>query len=97
MTKRLGEVATFDCVIKESLPYASIHWQKDGKLFTQGEVTGSFHIPGTKATSSALSVKNIAFSSAGWYGCVAVNPLLPGQPQASKKAYLTVLRKYILF
>ncbi|XP_078361310.1 contactin-4-like [Oculina patagonica] len=91
VTKRLGEQATFDCVIEESLPYASIHWQKDGKPFTQGDVTGPFHIPGTKATSSALSVKNIAFSSAGWYGCVAINPLLPGQPQASKTAYLTVL------
>ncbi|KAJ7383467.1 hypothetical protein OS493_027628 [Desmophyllum pertusum] len=56
-----------------------------------GEVTGPFHIPSTKATSSALSVRNIAFSSAGWYGCVAVNPLLPNQPRNSKRAYLTVL------
>ncbi|KAJ7383462.1 hypothetical protein OS493_027623 [Desmophyllum pertusum] len=91
VTKRLGEVATFDCVIEESLPYASIQWQKNGIHFTEGEVTGPFHIPSTKATSSALSVRNITFSSAGWYGCVAVNPLLPNQPRNSKRAYLTVL------
>ena len=96
MTKRLGETATFDCTIQESLPYASIQWHKDGSLFTQGEVAGQIHIPGTKATSSALSVKSITFSSAGWYGCVAINPLLPSQPQSSKRAYLTVLRKYNL-
>ena len=96
VTKRLGETATFDCTIQESLPYASIQWYKDGSLFTQGEVAGQIHIPGTKATSSALSVKSITFSSAGWYGCVAINPLLPNQPQSSKRAYLTVLRKYNL-
>lgn len=94
VTKRLGETAAFDCTIKESLPYASIQWYKDGNLFTQGEVAGQFHIPNTKATSSALSVKSITFSSAGWYWCVAINPLLPSQPQSSKRAYLTVLRKY---
>ena len=93
----MGEDATFDCVIEESLPYASIKWQKDGKPFTGGEVSGPYHIQGTKATSSALSVRSLTFSSAGWYGCIAVNPLLPSQPQHSKKAYLTVLRKYINF
>ena len=94
VTKRLGGTATFDCTIEESLPYASIQWQKDGNPITQGEVAGQIHIPGKKATSSALSVKSITFSSAGWYGCVAINPLLPSQPQSSKRAYLTVLRKY---
>ena len=97
LTKRLGEDATFDCVVAESLPYSTIHWQKDGKALTGGEVTGPFQIPSTKATSLALSVRNVTFSSAGWYGCVAVNPLLPSLPQYSKKAYLTVLRKYIYF
>ena len=96
VTKRFGETATFDCTIEESLPYASIQWYKDGNLFTQGEVAGQIHIPGTKATSSALSVKSITFTSAGWYWCVAINPLLPSQPQSSKRAYLTVLRKYSL-
>ena len=92
VTKRLGEVATFDCVTQESLPYASIHWEKDGRYFAQVE---SFHIPSTKSTSSALSVRNVTFASAGWYGCVAINPLLPNQPERSKRGYLTVLRKYI--
>jgi len=96
VTKRLGETASFHCTIQESLPYASIQWYKDGNLFTQGEVAGQFHIPGTKATSSGLSVKSITFSSAGWYWCVAINPLLPSQPQSSTRAYLTVLRKYSL-
>lgn len=90
ITKRLGEEATFDCVTEESLPYASIYWEKDGKYFAQGV---SFQIPSTKSSSSALSVKNVKFASAGWYRCVATNPLLPNQPQISKKAYLTVLRK----
>ena len=91
VTRRLRELATFDCVTEESLPYASIYWEKDGKYFAQGD---SFHIPGTKSTSSALSVKNITFASSGWYGCVATNPLLQNQPQRSNKGYLTVLRKY---
>jgi len=93
VTKRLGETASFHCTIQESLPYASIQWYKDGNLFTQGEAA-EFHIPGTNATSSGLSVKSITFSSAGWYWCVAINPLLPSQPQSSTRAYLTVLRKY---
>ena len=93
MTKRLGEDAAFDCVTKESLPYASIHWEKDGEYFANGD---SLHIPSTKSTSSALLVRNISFASVGWYGCVAINPLLPNQPQRSRRGYLTVLRKYII-
>lgn len=90
ITKRLGEEATFDCVTEESLPYASIYWEKDGKYFAEGV---SFQIPSTKSSSSALLVKNVTFTSAGWYRCVATNPLLPNQPQRSRKAYLVVLRK----
>lgn len=90
ITKRLGEEATFDCVTEKSLPYASIYWEKDGEYFAEGV---SFQIPSTESSSSALLVKNVTFTSAGWYRCVATNPLLPNQPQRSKKAYLTVLRK----
>lgn len=86
-TKRLGETAFFDCVIEESLPYASIHWEKDGNYFARGEL---HYIPNKKSTSSAISVGSLTFSNVGWYGCVAVNPLLPNQPQKSRTAYLTV-------
>ena len=89
-TKRLGETAFFDCVIEESLPYASIHWEKDGNYFARGEL---HYIPNKKSTSSAISVGSLTFSNVGWYGCVAVNPLLPNQPQKSRTAYLTVQRE----
>jgi len=85
-------VATFDCVNEESLPYASIHWEKNGQYFAKGD---SLQIPSTKSTSSALTVRNVTFATAGWYGCVAINPLLPNQPMRSKRGYLIVLRKYL--
>ena len=92
LTKRLGEVAAFDCVNEESSPYASIHWEKNGQYFAKGN---SLQIPSTKSTSSALTVRNVTFATAGWYGCVAINPLLPNQPMRSQRGYLTVLRKYL--
>lgn len=87
LTKRFGETAHFDCVIKESLPYAAIHWEKNGHYFADGQ---SMQIPNTKSTSSGISLRNLTFSDAGLYGCVAVNPLLPNTPQKSKTAYLNV-------
>lgn len=81
-------MAAFDCVNEESSPYASIHWEKNGQYFAKGN---SLQIPSTKSTSSALTVRNVTFATAGWYGCVAINPLLPNQPMRSQRGYLTVL------
>ena len=89
-TKRFGETANFACVIKESLPYATIHWEKNGHYFADGQ---SMQIPNTKSTSSGIFLRNLTFSDAGFYGCVAENPLLPSQIKRSKTAYLNVQRK----
>ncbi|KAK2567085.1 Hemicentin-1 [Acropora cervicornis] len=86
-TKRFGETVNFACVIKESLPYATIHWEKNGHYFAVGQ---SVQISNTKSTSSGISLRNLTFSDAGFYGCVAENPLLPSQIEKSKTAYLNV-------
>ncbi|XP_048587603.1 roundabout homolog 1 isoform X5 [Nematostella vectensis] len=92
-TKRVGDADThFACVTGISKPFASVYWEKDGVKLTEYPTT-SMLIPTDNPswTSASISVRNITLKSAGFYRCVAVNPMLPNLPQISQPAYLQVL------
>ena len=92
---RVGDANVhFLCVTGNSVPRASVYWEKNGQRFTGGEAS-TLLIPSTNWTSSTLLVRNIQFADAGAYRCVAVNPLLPAELKRSTEASLTVLRKYV--
>ena len=72
-----------------------MEWEKNGRQIDNLDVIAQNHLPNLNATSGTIQLENVSLADAGYYTCVAINPLLPSEPKRSPQALLLVLRKYI--
>lgn len=87
--------AYFQCISGDSLPVATISWEKDGKLLEEAnQYTTMFGGSDSIKRSGTLQIDNVRTRHAGRYRCITTNELLPGQSMYSDYALLTVSRKY---
>ncbi|XP_078603628.1 cell adhesion molecule DSCAM-like isoform X2 [Branchiostoma floridae x Branchiostoma japonicum] len=84
-----GVTVYLTCISGPSLPLATLHWEKDGTNFTDGQAYETQGFGGNR-TSGTLQIDNVDGRHAGQYVCVAVNPMLPQAPERSLPATLVV-------
>ncbi|KAJ8038329.1 Down syndrome cell adhesion molecule-like [Holothuria leucospilota] len=83
--------AYFQCISGDSLPVATISWEKDGKLLEEAnQYATMFGGSDSMKRSGTLQIDNVRTRHAGRYRCITTNELLPGQSKYSDYALLTV-------
>ncbi|XP_071509422.1 contactin-2-like [Diadema antillarum] len=87
--------AYFQCITGDSLPLASVSWEKDGQPLRDGEMdmsiySSQFGDQNSLKVSGTLQINAVTVSHAGLYRCVVTNPLLPNHPTRSAPGLLTV-------
>ncbi|XP_041482004.1 Down syndrome cell adhesion molecule-like protein 1 homolog isoform X2 [Lytechinus variegatus] len=87
--------AYFQCITGDSLPLATISWEKDGVPLVDDQnnvviYSSQFGDQNSLKVSGTLQINNVRSVHAGQYRCVVTNPYLPDHPARSWPATLTV-------